>query len=65
MVDRWKEKTKLISYYLLTNRNDTLYYRIKNKKIRQRKWIFFIREKSIQQIWEKTRLDAEKRFPKM
>ena len=40
------------------NRNDVLFYRSKSKKIRQRIWILFIREKSIRQIWGKKVLDT-------
>ena len=38
---------------MLINENYTLFYSIKNKNIRQRKWSFVIRLKSLRQIRQK------------
>ena len=40
-----KKRTELICHFLLTNRDDTLFNRTKNKKVCQRMWIFVIWKK--------------------
>ena len=61
-----------LTFMLLTNRNDTLFYRTKNKKICQRIWVFVIRKKSINKYAKqlldtatKTELDAVKTASKI